>query len=141
MIKWSVHHVIADMCIKKTLIIDEENDHPLFCLLDHLLALALDDEAFQAESALYIENIFRVKIPPGKHSLALKWKRGMLDLPVLREPMRGAEGFGTSPTKPLRASTFARNLRRLGRVVGLQGNLGQKYFRRGLLNVVNSTIF
>lgn len=121
------------MCIKKTLIIDGENNHPLFCLLDYLLALALDDETFEAESARYIENIFRVKIPPGKHSLALKWKRELLDLPVLREPTRGDKGSGTSPTKPLRASTFARNLRRLGRIVGPRGNLGQKYFRRGLL--------
>ncbi len=130
---------VADVCAyRKTLVIDGENDHPLFCLLDHLLALALDDEAFEAESAKYIENIFWVKMPPGKRSLTLKWKREVLDLPVLREPMRGAEGSGTSPTKPLCAITFARNLKRTGRKAGLQGNLGQKYLRRGLLNVVNS---
>ena len=141
MINWFIYHVIADMCIRKTLIIDGENDHPLFCLLDHLLAFAFDDEIFETESALYIENIFRIKIPPGKCSLALKWKREVLDLSVLRELMRDAKGFGTSTTKLLLASTFARNLRRLGRIVGLRGNLGQKYFRRGLLNVVNSKIF
>ncbi len=80
-------------------------------------------------------------MPPGKQTLTLKWKGEVLDLPVLREPMRGSEGFGTSPTKPLRANTFARNLKRTGRKAGLQGNLGQKYLRRGLLNVVNSTPF
>ena len=72
------------MCIRKTLIIDGKNDHLLFCFLDYFLALALDDEAFEAEPARYIENIFRVKIPPGKHSLVLKWKREILNLPVLR---------------------------------------------------------
>jgi len=131
---------IADVCAyRKTLVIDGENDHPLFCLLDHLLSLALIDKAFEAESAHDIKNIFWVKMPPGKQSLTLKWKREVLDLPVLREPMRGSEGSGTSPTKPLRANTFARNLKRTGRKAGLQGNLGQKYLRRGLLNVVNST--
>ncbi len=131
---------IADVCAyRKTLVIDEENDHSLFCLLDHLLSLALIDKAFEAESAHDIKNIFWVKMPPSKQSLTLKWKREVLDLPVLREPMRGSEGSGTSPTKPLRANTFARNLKRTGRKAGLQGNLGQKYLRRGLLNVVNST--
>ena len=64
---------IADVCThRKTLIIDEENDHPLFCLLDHLLSLALIDKAFEAESAHDIKNIFWVKMPPGKQSLTLK---------------------------------------------------------------------
>ena len=73
---YSVHlriTFIADVCaFRKTLIIDEENDHSLFCLLDHLLSLALDDEAFETESTHYIKNIFRVKMSPSKRSLTLK---------------------------------------------------------------------
>ncbi len=64
---------IADVCAyRKTLIIDEENDHSLFCLLDHLLSLALIDKAFEAESTHDIKNIFWVKMSSGKQSLTLK---------------------------------------------------------------------
>ncbi len=50
---------VAEVCAyRKTLIIDEENDHSLFCLLDHLLSLALIDKAFEAESIHDIKNIF-----------------------------------------------------------------------------------
>ncbi len=50
---------IADVCAyRKTLIIDEENDHSLFCLLDHFLSLALIDKTFEAESTHDIKNIF-----------------------------------------------------------------------------------
>ncbi len=50
---------IANVCAyRKTLVIDEENYHSLFCLLDHLLSLALIDKAFEAELAHDIKNIF-----------------------------------------------------------------------------------
>jgi len=133
---------VAEVCAyRKTLIIDEENDHSLFCLLDHLLSLALIDKAFEAESIHDIKNIFWVKMSSGKQSLTLKWKREVLDLSVLRELMRDFEEFGTSSIKFLRVNTFARNLKRTRRKTELQGNLGQKYLRRDLLNVVNSTSF
>jgi len=64
---------VADVCAyRKTLVIDEENDHSLFCLLDHLLSLALIDKAFEAESTHDIKNIFWVKMSSSKQSLTLK---------------------------------------------------------------------
>lgn len=65
----------------------------------------------------------------------------MLNLFVLREFMRDVEKFETSFIKSLRVNTFARNLKRLKRIVEFRSNLDKKYFRRDLLNVVNSTIF
>ncbi len=131
---------IADVCAyRKTLIIDEENNHSLFCLLDHLLSLALIDKTFEAESTHDIKNIFWVKMSSDKQSLTLKWKHEILDLSVLRELMRDFERFETSSIKPLCINTFARNLKQTRRKTELQGNLNQKYLRRDLLNVVNST--
>ena len=98
-------------------------DHPLFGFLDKLLALALDDDAFDSRSAQHVANIFHAKMDP----------------PVFREPMRGSRGPGTSPSEPLRARTYARRLTSLGWMAGFQENLGQKWFRKGLLNVVNRT--
>lgn len=76
-------------------------------------------------------------MPPGKRSLTLKWKRDVLDLPVFREPLRGVGQCGTSSKEPLRASTWIRYLKNLGRTAGLQYPLTQYWLRRGLLNVVN----
>ena len=83
--------------------------------------------------------MFWVKIPPGKKSLTLKWKRRALDRPVFREPLRGVGESGTSSTEPLRASTWIRYLKRLGRTAGFQHSFTQYGLRRGLLNVVNRT--
>lgn len=123
---------------RKTLVIDGENDDPLFSLLDHLLSLAAHDDAFEAKSAQHVENIFRARMPLGRKSLILKWKRDVLDLPVFREKLRGVGESGTWPTDPLRVSTWIGYLKRLGVKAGLQHSFTQYGLRRGLLNVVNS---
>ncbi len=64
---------IADVCIyRKTLIINEENNHSLFCLFNHLLSLTLIDKTFEAESTYDIKNIFWVKMSLDKQSFTLK---------------------------------------------------------------------
>ena len=97
------------------------------------------DNTFEATSAKNVENMFRVQIPPGRKSLTLKWKRQVLDLPVFREPLRGAGAVGTSPTAPLRASRWISYLKRLGQKAGFEHAFTQYGLRRGLLNIVNST--
>ncbi len=124
---------------RKTLVIGGGDDDPLFSLLDHFISLALYDDAFEATYAKNVENMFWVKIPPGRKSLTLKWKRRVLDLPVFREPLRGAGEVGTSPTEPLLARAWIRYLQQLGRKAGFQHSLTQYGLRRGLLNVVNRT--
>ena len=113
----------------------------MFSLLDHFISLAMYDDAFEAESAKDVQNMFWVKMPPGKPSLTLKWKRRVLDLPVFREPLRGAGECGTSPIEPLRASRWLGYLKRLGQTAGLQHSFTQYGLRRGLLNVVNRTCY
>jgi len=120
------------------LVVDGEDDDPIFSLFDHLISLALHDDAFESKSANDVKNIFWVKMPPDKKSLTLKWKCGILDCPVFREPLRSTAESGTSPTEPLRASTWIRYLQRLGLTAGFQHSFTQYGLRRGLLNVVNS---
>ena len=62
-----------------------------------MLSLAAYDDTFEAKSAQQVENIFWVKIPPGRKSLTLKWKRDVLDLPVFREPLRKVAESGRDP--------------------------------------------
>ena len=99
---------------RKTLVIDGEDDDPIFSLLDHFISLAMYDDAFEAKSAKDVQNMFWVKMPPGKPSLTLKWKRHILDLPVFREPLRGVGECGISLIEPLRASRWIGYLKRLG---------------------------
>ena len=63
-----------------------------------------------------VETLFWARMPPGKRSLAPKWKRKALELPIFREP----DTNGTSSTRPLRASTWIRYLKRLGQKAGFQ---------------------
>jgi len=93
------------------LVIGGGDDDPLFSLLDHFISLAVCDDAFEATYAKNVENMFWVKIPPGRKSLTLKWKRRVLDLLIFREPLRSAVEVGTSPTEPLFARTWIRYLK------------------------------
>ena len=120
------------------LVISGGDDDPLFSLLNHFISLAVYDDAFEATYAKNIENMFQVKIPPGRKSLTLKWKRQVLDLPVFWEPLRSAGEAGTSLTEPLLASTWIRYLKQLSQKAGFQHSFTQYRLQRGLLNVVNS---
>ena len=82
-------------------------DHPLFCLLDVILALAIDDNAFESEYAKDVRNVFLAKIPDGQNGLRLRWKEKVLDLLVFRRPIT----TGTSPVAPLKTGTYAYRLR------------------------------
>ncbi|KAL9134380.1 MAG: hypothetical protein Q9175_004440, partial [Cornicularia normoerica] len=121
----------------KTLVIDGEDNDLIFSLLDYLISLTVNDDVFEAESAKDVQNIFWVKMPQGKKSLTLKWKRRVLNRPVFREPLRGVGEAGTSPIEPLRASTWIRYLKRLGEKAGFQHAFTQYGLRRSLLNIVN----
>ena len=122
---------------RKTFIVERE-ENPLLCLLDHLLSLALYDDVFASKSLSNISNIFRAKIPSGRKSLQLKIKRSALDVPVFREPGRAADGYRTSPTRPLRSKTWLRYLKRLGLKSGLEKAFTEYCARRGLINAINS---
>ena len=110
----------------------------MFCLLDHLLSLAVHDQAFEVNGITTdIANIFRCEIPSHKTSVALKWKNEVMDKPIFREPIRSVGLHGTSDWQPLKSSTWLRYLKRLGLSAGLEHSFTQYSIRRGLLNAVN----
>lgn len=43
---------------RKTLVIDREDDNPMFSLLNHFISLAMYDDAFEAKSAKDFQNMF-----------------------------------------------------------------------------------
>ena len=105
-----------------------------------LLALALHDDIFTAESLQTVRNIFQARIPSGRESLQLKIKRNASDVPVFCAPGRATNSFRTSPTEPLHSSIRLRYLTELGRRCGLERPFTQYCARRGLVNAVNSKL-
>lgn len=73
---------------------------------------------------------FDVKIPPGKCSLVVKWKREVSDRSVLRQPMWDVEIFEMSSIKPLGVNKFTHN-RLITRVIP---TLRRKHSRACLLD-------
>ena len=118
---------------RKKFLVEAEDD-PILCLLDHLLVMAFYDGVFKGPVAKDLNHIFEVNVP--KNSLRLPMNEERLDKPVFRQPERDTKR--TSLTEPLKASTWLRYLKRLGRNSGLQQSFTQYCARRGSLNAVNS---
>jgi Protein of unknown function (DUF3435) len=85
-----------------------------------------------------VQRIYSTKIPPHKRGMQVKIKREKLDLSIFRQPERSANGYRTSATTPLKASTWSRYLIKVGLAAGLKRNLTHYVFRRGLINAINS---
>lgn len=109
----------------------------MFDLLSQLLALGIDDDIF-GPTIKDAADIYTVPIPDNRTALQLKIKREKLDLPIFREPEQTDEGYRTSGRVPLKARTWARYLKRIGKKAGQKENLTQKEVRRGAINAINS---
>ncbi|KAH8691874.1 hypothetical protein BGW36DRAFT_400040 [Talaromyces proteolyticus] len=114
----------------------QHEDNLLFDLLSQLFALGLDDDIFKADIRDEAD-IYTVPIPSHRKALQLKIKREKLDIPVFREPERTEDGYRTSEKTPLKRSTFARYLKRIGLITGEKTGLTQKWVRRGGINAIN----
>ncbi|KAK2853273.1 hypothetical protein FQN49_005240, partial [Arthroderma sp. PD_2] len=69
---------------------------PMFDLLGQLLSMAIDNGIFTSDMS--IEDIYRYRIPSCLPGMDLKVKRGSLDQPVFRQPVKGPDGYRTSKT-------------------------------------------
>ncbi|QSS63012.1 hypothetical protein I7I51_00068 [Histoplasma capsulatum] len=112
---------------------------PLFDLLGQLLSMALYDRIFVAEFR-NLDDIYWHEISADKGGMELKVKREKLDIPIFRQPERTDTGYRTSDTMPLKASTWARILREIGKLMGLLISLTQYYFRRTVINILNGKV-
>ncbi|KAK4206428.1 hypothetical protein QBC37DRAFT_127834 [Rhypophila decipiens] len=82
-----------------------------------MVTLAILDQAFKAEISS-VEDIYKIRVPPARHSLEFDWSEDVLDIPVFRRPESTSGNIGTSPTQPIRYQTYIRYLQRLGIVSG-----------------------
>lgn len=101
------------------------------------MALGIDDDIFVA-TIRDVADIYTVPIPRHRRAIQLKIKRKKLDLPIFREPEHTDEGYRTSDLLSLKARTWARYIKRIGKKTGQEANLTQKEVRRGAINAINS---
>jgi len=116
----------------------------LLCLLDHLLAMAIHDTVFEAKTANNVHNIFHFlkhsRLPNNKHGILLRIEKQKRDIPVFRQPGHKRDDYRTLVREPLKAGTWLRYLKHLGRDAGLKDSVTQYVLRRGLVNAVNSEL-
>ncbi|KAM7192210.1 Protein of unknown function (DUF3435) domain containing protein [Rhypophila sp. PSN 637] len=115
--------------IPKTFILYEV-DNLIFDATLLMVTLAILDQAFKAEISS-VEDIYRIRVPPARHSLEFDWNEDILDIPVFRQPESISGKIGTSPTQPIRYQTYIRYLQRLGIVSGFMQILTSYMIRRG----------
>ncbi|KAL9127778.1 MAG: hypothetical protein Q9217_003408 [Psora testacea] len=90
---------------------------PAFCIVSHLLALALADDAFQHRFAS-VADIFQLQIPPSKESLQVPFKQDILQQPLFRDIQNAVSGCHISAMKALPYAKLRAEFVSLGRLEG-----------------------
>ncbi|KAM7215024.1 putative FluG domain containing protein [Rhypophila decipiens] len=116
--------------IPKTFILYEVDDL-IFDATVLMVALAILHQAFKAEVSS-VEDIYKIRVMPPRHSLEFDWKEDFLNIPVFRQPESNSGNGGTSPTQPIRYHTYLGYLQRLGVLSGFMQILTCYMIRRGL---------
>ncbi|OAA52162.1 hypothetical protein BBO_00003 [Beauveria brongniartii RCEF 3172] len=108
-----------------------EVDSLLFDAILPLLALALLDNAFEAEIRS-VENFYKVNVQAPRRSYDFYWKEDIKDTPIFRQAVVASDGtIQTSPTEALRYHTYLYYLQRLGLTTGFMQILNPYCIRRG----------
>ncbi|KAK4206005.1 hypothetical protein QBC37DRAFT_301669, partial [Rhypophila decipiens] len=87
-----------------------EVDDLIFDATILMVALTILDQPFKAEVSS-VEDIYKIRVTPPRHSLEFDWKENFLDIPVFRQPE-------SSSGNPIRYHTYLGYLQRLGILSG-----------------------
>jgi hypothetical protein len=103
----------------------------LFDAILHLLALALLDQAFEANIQT-VQDFYKIKVRPQRRSPEFDWRKDIRDKPIFRQAVSTSDGtVRTSDTEALRYHTYFYYLQRLGLVTGFVQILNPYCIRRG----------
>jgi hypothetical protein len=96
----------------------EGADLPL-CPLMYFLPLAFADDAFDANLCTP-EQIYKLRIPPWKPKIEIKWKAEWRERPIFRDIEPTSDGVRISDTKHLDMQKHRANTKVLGREAGFR---------------------
>ena len=120
-----------------TYILYERRDHPMFCPIMSLLALAFADSAFKEEGIQCPEDLYTLEIPHFKETLGIQWKPELLETPIFRQQVKG----DISDSVPWTYSDFNNRIKRLGLLSGYPQDLTSYVLRRGAANAIDCMFF
>ncbi|KAL5625695.1 hypothetical protein FOBRF1_000038 [Fusarium oxysporum] len=128
-------HKGSDNKPKPTVFLFREHPLPILCPISHILARALRDDAIQVDGYSSAEPFFSTQL--GKDAVKVHWKLSKLKSPVFRRSVRtGHGGWEKSPTEPMKYSTYAFYLDRIGRDLGSEEKWTSYCMRRGNANAI-----
>ncbi len=97
--------------------------------IKHIFGQAFAENAFESPE-LTPEFVCQLKVPKRLHSLPLRWKKSMLDVPLFRDTVRTEYGVRIHPSQPMKYDTSKSMLRGLGETAGYRYPIKHYCFRR-----------
>ncbi|KID73429.1 uncharacterized protein G6M90_00g062530 [Metarhizium brunneum] len=128
------HHKGAKNKPKPTIFLFRENPLPILCPISHILARAIRDDAIEVEGFNKASRLFSSHIR--RSATRVYWKSSILKTPVFRRSIRTAGGWVKSNTEPMKYSTYAFYLDRIGTELGSEEKWTSYCFRRGHANAL-----
>ncbi|KAL0930298.1 FluG domain-containing protein [Colletotrichum truncatum] len=105
----------------------------LFCAVSTIIALALRDQAFEAASLTDAKAVLGLKIRGPVKSMALRWKKSMLKIPLFRK----FEGNNLSKDMAMTYATLRDHMHRQSLDAGFEKPWTPRSARRGAANAAN----
>ncbi|KID94454.1 FluG domain-containing protein, partial [Metarhizium majus ARSEF 297] len=128
------HHKGAKNKPKPTIFLFRENPLPILCPITHILTRAIRDDAIEVEGFNKASRLFSSHIR--RSATRVYWKSSILKTPVFRRSIRTAGGWVKSKTEPMKYSTYAFYLDRIGTELGSEEKWTSYCFRRGHANAL-----
>ncbi|KAF2181317.1 hypothetical protein K469DRAFT_729448 [Zopfia rhizophila CBS 207.26] len=129
------YHKGADNKPKPTIFLFREHPLAILCPISYILARAIRDDAIQVDGYSRAEPFFSTQL--GKGAVKVHWKSSKLKTPIFRTSIRAASGrWEKSGTKPMKYSTYAFYLDRIGTDLGSEEKWTSYCMRRGNVNAI-----
>ena len=121
--------------VDRAIFLFRENPLPILCPITHILARAIRDDAIEVGGYTQAAPFFSTHI--GKRATKVQWKPSILKTPVFRRPIRAEDGgWVKSDSEPMRYSTYAFYLDRIGSDLGSEEKWTSYCMRRGNANAI-----
>ncbi|OAQ60387.1 FluG domain-containing protein [Purpureocillium lilacinum] len=128
-----IHHKGADNKPKPTIFFFTPTRKLLFNVIMVIIALALDDNAFDAPSLTDAASVYTKHVPGPTQCIPLRWKKEKLKIPVFRR----IQGTLLSEVEPMTYSKLYYDMGRQSLDAGFEKAWTPRFARRGAANAAN----
>lgn len=108
----------------------------IFCAVSTIIALALQDQAFDAASLTDATQVLRAEVRGPVQSTALRWKQSMLKIPIFRK----FSGSALAVDEAMSYSKLRDDMGRQSLDAGFEKAWTPRFARRGAANAANGRL-